>query len=338
MRAGVLKRRLPRRFQQAPPPRVASPAPCQRHGSRRRRFNETTKIETKGTILPRALASATISFGLVSIPVKLYPVTRSADQLAFHWLHEKCGSRLKIQYFCPGDREVVPRNEMVKGYEVAKGRYVTFTARELKAVEQASTQTIEIEGFLPTDAIDPIYFAKAYYLGADKGGARGYRLLVRLLRKAGRVALARYAARGKRYLEAVRASGEALVLQELPHRRELRGPVEVPLGASVKPSELKLAERLVAQAQNETFHPEHYPDDVRDRLGTLIRKKAEGREVTASPLESPKTRVIDLMEALKASLARKPGSARQAKGTASRRTSREAPRAAAAKRARGGAR
>jgi len=265
-------------------------------------------VSSEDAVPPRALASATISFGLVSIPVKLYPAGESADRFAFHWLHAKCGTRLRIQYFCPKDDEVVPRKEMVKGYEVSKGRYVTFTARELEALEQVSTQTIDIEEFLPAEAIDPVYFVKAYYLGPDKAGAKGYRLLAQVLRKAGRVALGRYAARGKQYLVLLRASGEVLVLHELHHRGELRKPVEVPKSeASVKPSELRLAERLVEQVKVETFHPERYPDEVRDRVRALIRKKAAGKEVTVSPPESRKGRVIDLMEALKASLARKSG-------------------------------
>jgi DNA end-binding protein Ku len=286
---------------------------------------------------PRALASATISFGLVSIPVKLYPAGESADRLAFHWLHEKCGSRLRIQYFCPKDREVVPRREMVKGYEVTRGRYVTFTARELEALEQVSTQTIEVEEFLPAEAIDPIYFSKAYYLGPDKGGAKGYRLFAQVLRKSARVALGRYAARGKQYLVLLRAAGDAIVLHELHHREELRKPAEIPRGeAPVKQSELRLAERLVEQAGNETFHPERYPDEVRDRVRALIRKKAKGEELTVSPPESRKGQVIDLMEALKASLERKSGSAessvRPAKRQPRRRKSHEAPRRSAAKR------
>lgn len=263
-------------------------------------------VSSEDAVPPRALASATISFGLVSIPVKLYPAGESAERFAFHWLHAKCGTRLRIQYFCPKDDEVVPRKKMVKGYEVAKGRYVTFSARELEALEQVSTQTIEIEEFLPAEAIDPIYFAKAYYLGPDKAGAKAYRLLTQVLRKAARVALGRYAARGKQYLVLLRASGESLVLHELHHRDELRKPVEIPRGeASVKPSELRLAERLVEQTEGETFRPERYPDEVRDRVRALIRKKAEGKEVTVSPPESRKGRVIDLMEALKASLVRK---------------------------------
>jgi DNA end-binding protein Ku len=290
----------------------------------------------------RALASATISFGLVSIPVKLYPAGESADTLAFHWLHEKCGSRLRIQYFCPKDREVVPRNEMVKGYEVAKGSFVTFTPQELEAVEQVSTQTIEIEEFLPAETIDPIYFVKAYYLGPDRAGAKGYRLLAQALRKANRVALGRYAARGKQYLVLLRAFGESLVLHQLHHRGELRKPVELQKGeGAVKDSELKLAERLIEQAENDEFHPERYPDEVRDRVRALIRKKAEGEEVIVSPPARGRAQVIDLMEALKASLSRTSatakGSSRSAKRKPARR-SKEAVRRPAMKQRRRAAR
>jgi DNA end-binding protein Ku len=279
----------------------------------------------------------------VSIPVKLYPAGESADAIAFHWLHETCGSRLRIQYFCPRDREVVPRKHMVKGYEVAKGRYVTFTAQELEAVEQVSTRTIEIEEFLPAATIDPIYFVKAYYLGPDKAGAKAYRLLAQALRKTDRVALGRYAARGKQYLVSVRALGESLVLHQLHHRGELRKPVEVPRSeGAVRHPELRLAERLVAQAETDEFHPERYPDEVRDRVQALIRKKAEGKEVTVSPPERGRAQVIDLMEALKASLSRTPaaakGSSRPARRKPARRRSEESPRRPAPKQRRRAAR
>ncbi|HSD11677.1 MAG TPA: Ku protein, partial [Candidatus Binatia bacterium] len=279
---------------------------------------------------PRALASATISFGLVSIPVKLYPAGESADTLAFHWLHQKCGSRLRIQYFCPKDREVVPRKEMVKGYEVAKGRYVTFTPQELEAVEQVSTQTIEIEEFLPSEAIDPIYFVKAYYLGPDKAGAKGYRLLAQVLRKSARVAIGRYAARGKQYLVLLRALRESLVLHQLHHRGELRKPVEIPEGeGAVKDSELKLAERLVEQGEGEAFRPERYPDEVRGRVRALIRKKAEGEEVTVSPPERRTAQVIDLMDALKASLSRESATEKETSRSARRKPARRRSKQAA---------
>jgi DNA end-binding protein Ku len=263
--------------------------------------------------------------------VKLYPAGESAETLAFHWLHQTCGSRLRIRYFCPKDREVVPRNEMVKGYEVAKGRYVTFTAEELEAVEQVSTQTIEIEEFLPAEAIDPIYFVKAYYLGPDKAGAKGFRLLARALRKADRVALGRYAARGKQHLVLLRPFGASLALHQLHHRGELRKPVEIQKGeGAVKDSELKLAERLIEQAGSDEFRPERYPDEVRGRVRALIRKKAEGKEVTVSPQEQGRGKVIDLMDALKASLARTAatdkGLSQPAKRKATRRRTKEAVR------------
>src|SRR5262249_34698410 len=138
--------------------------------------------------------------GLVSIPVKLYSATNASAGLSFHMLHAKCGSRVKQQYICPKDNEIVPRDQMVKGYEFSKDKYVTFTADELKSLEEKSTEAIDITEFIPIDKIDPIYFDKPYYLGPDKGGAKAYSLLAETMKRSGRVALGRYAARGKSYL------------------------------------------------------------------------------------------------------------------------------------------
>ena len=168
--------------------------------------------------MARAIAGATISFGLVSIPVKLYSATEASAAISFNMLHAKCGTRVKQQYYCPKDNEIVSRNDMVKGYEVAKDQYVTFTPEELKALEESATQLIDIAQFIPAKAIDPVYFDKAYYLGPEKGGEKAYQLLAAAMREAGRVALARYAARGKQYLVMVRPTVEepgGLVMQQL---------------------------------------------------------------------------------------------------------------------------
>jgi len=148
----------------------------------------------------RSIASLTVSFGLVAIPVKLYSATRSTGSIHFNMLHKKDGSRLKQQYICPRDGEIVSRDEMIKGYEFAKDQYVTFTAEELKALEEKATQSIDIDSFVPLSAIDPIYFERPYYLGPEKGGDKAYLLLAEAMRETGRAALARYAARGKQYL------------------------------------------------------------------------------------------------------------------------------------------
>jgi DNA end-binding protein Ku len=281
----------------------------------------------------RAIGSATVSFGMVSIPIKLYSAAESAAAISFNWLHEKCGSRLKQQYVCPQDNEVVTRDQMVKGYEFAKDRYVTFTPDELKALEEEATQTVEITEFVPIDKIDPIYFDRPYYLGPDKGGDKAYRLLAKAMLETGRAALGRYAARGKQYLVMLRPVGDALVMQQLHYADEIRPRSEVPVGdAQVKDAELKLAVQLVEQISTDSFQPEAYEDDVRKRVRALIQKKVDGEEITAAaPEVRPGAQIIDLMEALKASLGAKRGAPQPAKAAAAesekRRPARHSPRA-----------
>src|SRR5712692_2642373 len=154
----------------------------------------------------RPIASGTVSFGLVSIPVKLYSAGESKSAVSFNLLHAKCKSRLKQQYVCPTDNEIVPRDQMVKGYEFAKDQYVAFTEEELKAMGQEAQRAIEITEFVPAEEVDPIYFDGAYYLGPDQGGDKAYHLLVRAMRETGRAALAKWAARGKQYLVLIRAA------------------------------------------------------------------------------------------------------------------------------------
>lgn len=252
----------------------------------------------------RPFASGTISFGLVTVPVKLYSTGESAVGIQLNMLHRKCGSRLKQQYICPVDNEVVGRDEMVKGYEYAKGQYVLFTEEELKALTPEATNAIEIAEFVPLDQVDPIYYEKATYLGPDRGGDRPYRLLSEAMKKTGRAALARYAARGKDYLVLLRPYQEGLLMQQLRYADELRAFSEVPLvPAEVKEPELKLAVQLIEQIATDEFRPETYEDTVRQRTRDLIERKIEGQEITATPAEAPKAQIIDLMEALKASLA-----------------------------------
>lgn len=252
----------------------------------------------------RPFASGTISFGLVTIPVKLYSTGESAVGIQLNMLHKKCGSRLKQQYICPTDNEVVGRDEMIKGYEYAKGQYVLFTEEELKALTPEATNAVEITEFVPLDQVDPIYYEKATYLGPDRGGDRPYRLLSEAMRKTGRAALARYAARGKDYLVLLRPYQEGLLMQQLRYADELRSFSEVPLApAEVKEPELRLAVQLIEQIATDKFQPEAYEDHVRQRTRDLIEKKVEGQDITATPQEAPKAQIIDLMEALKASLA-----------------------------------
>ena len=258
----------------------------------------------------RPIATGTISFGLVSIPVKLYAAADASAAVSFNMLHAKDGARLKQQYLCTKDSEVVPRDQMVKGYEFSKDRYVTFTPEELKALEEQSTQAIEVVEFVPIANVDPVYFDKTYYVGPDKGGAKAYALLSKVMLETGRVALARYAARGKQYLVMLRPLDGGIALQQLYYADEVRAFSEVPMEtAEVSDKELDLAKLLVDQRAVNAFKPETYEDDVKKRVLGLIQKKVEGQDISIAPPEAGGGQIIDLMEALKASLAKKPDAA-----------------------------
>jgi DNA end-binding protein Ku len=245
-----------------------------------------------------------ISFGLVSIPVKLYSTGESAAGVQLNMLHGKCGSRLKQQYFCPVDNEVVGREDIVKGYEYSKGQYVLFTEEELKALIPEPTNAVEITEFVPLDQVDPVYYEKSWYLGPDKGGDRPYLLLAEAMKRTGRAALARYSARGKDQFVLLRPFENGLIMQQLRYSDELRSFSEVPVGsADVKEPELKLAIQLIEQIATDEFHPEEYEDKQRMQVRALIERKVQGEEIKAAPVEAPKAQVIDLMAALKASLA-----------------------------------
>jgi DNA end-binding protein Ku len=251
----------------------------------------------------RPIATATVSFGLVSVPVKLFSAGESSRRISFNWMHEQCNTRLRQRYYCPKDGETVERDQMVKGYEFAKDQYVTFTPDELKALEEQATQSIDITEFVPADQVERIFLDKPYYLGPDKGGERAYKLLAAALRKTGRVAIAKYVARGKQYLVMVRPMEDGLILEQLLYPEEIRPFSEVPLGDSeVKEQELELAVQLIEQATSDTFLPENYKDEVRERVLALIQQKVDGEEITIAATEEPQTQIIDLMAALKASL------------------------------------
>lgn len=261
----------------------------------------------------RAIGSATISFGLVSIPIKVYSSSTPGSGIAFNMLEEKTGARVKQQYVSSQSGEVVSRDEMIKGYEFAKGQYVTFTSEELKSFEEKANRSVEIREFVPLEKVDPIYFEKAYYIGPDKGADRPYALLRAALAKTGRAAVAQYATRGKQYLVLVRPAGEGLVMQQLRYASDIRGIGDIPLGeAEVSNQELKLAVQLVEQIAKDEFKPADYEDQVRMRIEEAIQRKVDGREVTAEPTEEPKAKIIDLMEALKASLGEERKPARRA--------------------------
>ncbi len=279
----------------------------------------------------RALGNASISFGLVSIPVKLYTASNTSSAISFNLMHRKCGSRLKQQYICSKEETVVSRDDMVKGYEFNKDQYVLFTEEELKAFEEQATQTIEVTEFVPIDSVDPVYYDKPYYLGPDKGGAKPYRLLTEVMKETGRVALAKYAARGKQYLVMLRPSGEGLVMQQLLYADEVRSFSEVPLDkAEVKDGELKLARLLVEESSSDTFRPEAYEDEVRKRVHEALDRKVQGGQFAVAAAPKKGGEIVDLMEALRASLGkpRKTAPKALASASAERKPPRSAPRAA----------
>ena len=268
----------------------------------------------------RSLQSVTITFGLVSIPVKMYVATNPRAGISFTMLDAN-GGRVKQQYISAESGEVVARNEMIKGYEFEKDRFVTFTKEELKALEQASSGAVEITEFVPAASIDPVFYEKAYYLGPDKGGAKPYRLLADAMRESGRSAIGRWAARGKQYLVNIRVVEQGLILQELLYADEVRPIDEVEIAdAKISPKELALAKQLIDSITSEAFDPTQYKDDVKDRIEAQIQKKVEGEEITVpEDAGAPASaKVIDIMDALRASLKRKGGNGAATEGSASR--------------------
>jgi DNA end-binding protein Ku len=252
----------------------------------------------------RSIATATISFGLVSVPVNIYSSAESKASVSFNMLHKKCGSRLKQHYTCTKDNEVVTREETVKGYEFAKDQYVILTVEELKALEEKATSTIDVIEFVPLDKVDREYLEKVYYLGPDKGGDRAYTLLAEALKETGRAALGQYAARGQQHLVLLRPLNGVLVMEQLHYADEVRPTTEVPIPkVDVKPGELKLAKQLIDQTSNEEFEPTKYKDTVRERVLETIQRKIDGQDITAdAAAPGGEGKIIDLMEALKASL------------------------------------
>jgi DNA end-binding protein Ku len=298
----------------------------------------------------RSIASLSLGFGLVSIPVRLYSATESSDGIRFNFLHT-CGSRVKQQYLCIKEDKPVERSELVKGYEFEKDRYVMFEPGELKALEEGSRHSIDIVSFVPLAAVDPIYYDKAYYLAPDKRGAKPYGLLMDAMRESGRCALATWAWRGKQYVVQVRPGEDGLVLQQLLYAEEVRSMKELDIEkVEAKATELKLALQLIEQISVDEYDPGAFKDEEKERVKAAIDEKIAGKEIVMS--EEPEkgqaggAQVIDLMEALRASLGGKGQGARPApasRGTAVRKVAepvaapapaadkRKAPRRAAAK-------
>ena len=255
---------------------------------------------------PHSIGSGTISFGLVSIPVKLYSAA-SSQSVSFNLLHAKCGNRIRQQRFCPVCNEVVERDDLVKGYEFTKDQYVKVNDEELKALEGEASKAIEIAEFVPLVKVDPVYFEKSYYLGPDKGGEKPYRLLSDAMAQAEKVALAKFVMRGKENLVLVRSAQNGLMLHTMYFADEVRNFDDIAKGESAKISgaETNLALRLIEELSTEEFNPGQYEDEYRQRVLDLVSSKAEGKEITVAAPQAPRAQVIDLVAALKESLGKK---------------------------------
>ena len=251
----------------------------------------------------RALGTSTIAFGLVSLPGKFYSTSESSRKVSFNMIWKERGVRVRQQYIDPADGTVVPRDEIVKGYEFAKGQYVLFTKEELEVVETPKSDEIEIVSFVPADTVDPHFYTKAYSQGPDQRAARAHRLLGAALRETNRVAIAKHATRGKQHIVMIRPHEEGLLMEQLWYQDEIRSFGEVPMEeGEVNEAELTLATQLIDQAAAESFDPSMFHDEVRERTLELIQQKVDGEEITAAPVEESKTKIIDLMAALKASI------------------------------------
>src|SRR6266852_2872697 len=265
----------------------------------------TPRLDTEDRVMsPHSIGSAMISFGLVSIPIKLFTAASDAG-VSFHLLHAKCGHRIRQQLVCPVDDAVVERSDLVKGYEVAKDQYVRVTDQELKALEGEASKVIDITEFVPLPKVDPIYFEKTYHLGPDRGGEKAYRLLAEAMATTNRVALATFVMRGKGSLVRIRPAQHGLMLHTMYFADEVRdfGAIDQGATAKIREGELELAVRLIEELSHEEFQPEQYQDDYRRRVLDLVHSKGEGKEVTAVGPEVQRIQVIDLMDALRQSLA-----------------------------------
>ena len=289
----------------------------------------------------RSIASLSLSFGLVSIPVKLYSATESSATVRFNML-DKDGARLKQQYVSEKDQNVVERAEMVKGYEFEKDRFVIFQPDELKALQESPSHTIDIVAFIPDKAVDPIFYDKAYFLAPDKRGAKPYNLLIEAMRQSGRCALAKWAWKAKQYVVQVRPAEDGLVLQQLLYADEVRSMKELDIEkVTVSPAELKLAMQLIEQISEDTYDPTMFEDEEKKRILAAIDEKIAGKQIVANEPHEPASggaQVIDLVEALRASLGKRGGlkakAARRPRRRPSRRRRRRRPRSARASSAR----
>lgn len=256
----------------------------------------------------RSIASLTISFGLVAIPVKLYSATIASERISFQMLRQKDGSRVTQQYVAANDGKLVERAAIIKGYEFAKDQFVMFTPDELKTLEETTTHSIDIGQFVPLDSVDPVYFDGTYYLTPDKGGGKPYSLFTTALRRTGQCAVGRWISRGKEHIVVIRPIDDGLAMHQLHFQAEVRKIKELGIEtAAVSEAELKLAQQLIDHLAAKRFDPNEFHDEFKERVEAAIKRKVAGKEVSLAEMPVGKTssNVIDLIAALRASLGAK---------------------------------
>ena len=276
----------------------------------------------------RPLRNATISFGLVSIPVRFYTATKSED-VHFNLLHASCGTRVNRKWWCPHHEKIVDADELIRGYAISKSKYVTFTDEEIETLETDDDRALEITEFVDLHEIDPVFYEKAYFLGPSPGGGKTYRLLSQAMKKQDKVAVARWVAAGKEHLVVLRPFEKGLVLHTMYYADEVRDFSAIDLDASpASEKEVKLAEMLIGELTEKKFDPLAFKDEYRQRLLDRIRAKSKGKAIEPEEKEEEKgAEVIDIMEALRRSLSKG-----RAKPSRARRAARKSPKPAAKRR------
>jgi len=255
------------------------------------------------TLALRPLRNATITFGLVSIPVRFYTATKSED-VHFNLLHESCGSRVNRKWWCPKHEEIVSSDELIRGYEVSKNKYVTFTDEEIDTLETDDDRALDIVEFVDLDQIDPVFFEKTYYLGPAAGGGKTYKLLATAMKKEKKVGVARWVSSGKEHVVVLRPFEKGLALHTMYYADEVRdfGAIDLE-DTPVKEKEIQLAEMLIDELTVDKFDPLQFKDEYRERMMDRIHAKSKGKAIVAEEKEPEKGgEVIDIMEALRRSL------------------------------------
>ncbi|NLX02271.1 MAG: Ku protein [Syntrophomonadaceae bacterium] len=251
----------------------------------------------------RTLWKGAVSFGLVNIPVKMYVATENKD-IKFNYLHQECMSPIQYRKYCPRCEREINSEEIVRGYEYQKGNYVVINEEDLERIPLENTKTIDILDFVNLQQVDPIYFEKSYYLEAAPGGEKAYSLLIEAMNKTERVAIARVIIRTKQSLAALRVKDKVLLMETIFYPDEIRSPAGLSPGleaAKLHENEIKMAVNLIENLSVD-FEPGKYQDEYRQALRELIDAKIVGKEVVNAPAVSDKGKVVDLMEALQASV------------------------------------